>query len=210
MSHGTSIDREIAEIRLALRNLHETLYKISFKMENATGILDEELRTFDQDVINVANEVSHIKDNTYLVTGLFPQNSTYLATLLVLDALIWILAFFLIYKIIQHVKQRSLHSQKWQEKFSAMKRTFRPDLLSRGKNILIAQEPESGQVVRNQYEPLPPRKDPPSYRSVLIRNPPPSYRNQYEDEAGSLLDEIAPDRRKEWTRIVDELDDVRK
>ena len=70
MSQGASIDKEIAEIRLALRNLHETLYKLSFKMENATGMLDAELHTFDEDVIKIAKEVSHIKDNTHFVTGL--------------------------------------------------------------------------------------------------------------------------------------------
>ena len=70
MTQGTSIDKEIAEIRLALRNLHEILYKVSFKMNNATGIVDSELSTFDQDVIKIAREVSHIKDNTNIVTGL--------------------------------------------------------------------------------------------------------------------------------------------
>ena len=76
--------------------------------------------------------------------------------------------------------------------------------------MIIAQEPESGQIIRNHYESLPQRKNPPPYRSILIRNPPPSYRNQYDEETGSLLNEIAPERRREWTNIVNELDGVRR
>ena len=139
----------------------------------------------------------------------FPQNSTYVTTLLFLDAIIWILAFFLIYKIVQHVKQREAHSLKWQEKFSSIKRTLKSVPSAQGRNVVIAQEPESGQIIRNQYESLPQRKNPPPYRSILIRNPPPSYKNQYDEEAGSLLDEIAPERRREWAKIVNEMDDVR-
>uniref|UniRef100_A0AC34Q1I5 Uncharacterized protein n=1 Tax=Panagrolaimus sp. JU765 TaxID=591449 RepID=A0AC34Q1I5_9BILA len=194
MNSGTSIDREIAEIRLALRNLHEVLHKISSKMENATGILNDKLYPFDDDVTKLAREVSHIKDNTFTVTGFFPSNATYLTAFLVLDAIIWILAFFLIFKIVQLVKQREANSLKWQEKYSIIRQTFRP-LAPKGKQPVIL--PSSDVKTMTILDP----RRPPSYRSVLIRNPPPYRRN--DEEAGSLLNEIAPERRNEWTRIDD-------
>lgn len=62
-----SIDREVAEIRIALVKFHELLHKVTNQMENATGIVNNELSSFDISVNEVAREVSKIRDHTNTV-----------------------------------------------------------------------------------------------------------------------------------------------
>ena len=67
---STSIDKEIGEIQVALRNTHEAIYKLALQMNNATSIVDAKLSKVDVEVRKVAREVTHIRDNTNTVTSL--------------------------------------------------------------------------------------------------------------------------------------------
>lgn len=213
-----SIDKEIGEIRVALRNAHESIYKLAMQMNNATNIVGDKLTKVDIEVRNVAREVSHIRDNTNTVTSLvsshfvcyrsnfsilqFPQHATYLGSLLALDAIIWVLAIFLFYKIIVNLRGAGKTSEKWQTKYATMRSN------KSRQAIIVAEDPTTESVVIRipQTRPV---LEPPPYRPSLGRNhyrkhttSPPKY---YEpDEASSLLNEIPVERRREWTQIVDE------
>uniref|UniRef100_A0AC35F4B7 Uncharacterized protein n=1 Tax=Panagrolaimus sp. PS1159 TaxID=55785 RepID=A0AC35F4B7_9BILA len=204
---SNSIDKEIGEIRVALRSVHETIYKLALQMNNATNIVDGKLSIVDEDVRKVAREVSHIRDNTNVVTSLFPSNTTYLIAFIALDVIIWILAGFLAYKIIINLRGAGKTSQKWQIKYA----NFRP-IKTPQPALIIAEDVDSESVIVR----IPQTREihePPPYRSSLGRGQhyrrnttailPPKYQHEY-DEASSLLNEISPDRRSEWTQIVDE------
>uniref|UniRef100_A0AC34FX37 Uncharacterized protein n=1 Tax=Panagrolaimus sp. ES5 TaxID=591445 RepID=A0AC34FX37_9BILA len=204
-SSSGSIDKEIGEIRVALRNVHETIYKLALQMNNATTIVDGKLSKVDEEVRKVAQEVSHIRDNTNVVTSLFPSNATYLGAFLALDAVIWILAIFLLYKIIVNLRSVGKISQKWQTKYANLRGIKSPQ-----PAYIIAEDPDSESVIV-RIPPTRPVQEPPTYRSSMGRGqhyrrngiPPPKYQNEME-EASSLLNEISPDHRSEWTQIVDE------
>lgn len=121
-----------------------------------------------------------------------------------MDAIIWILALFLLFKIVTNLRGAQKLSQKWQTKYSTIRPIWTPK-----PAVVIAEDPTTNTVIV-QSPPFQLRevREPPPYRPSLGRGhyrrqpPPPRYHDT--EEANSLLNEIVPEKRREWSQVINE------
>uniref|UniRef100_A0A7E4UPB1 Protein tweety homolog n=1 Tax=Panagrellus redivivus TaxID=6233 RepID=A0A7E4UPB1_PANRE len=195
-----SVDTEIAEIKLGLENVHQVLGKVSKQLVNATASVNKHLDVFDREVRSVERAVRNVKINADDIFQYFPRHTVYLAALLCIDALIWLLGFFLIYKIIRSYRQRWDRSALFQEKLKPTTvydsvPTAEPSGQQLETKIPMEEVPNN-----KPYQPWPtyPSHPPPPYiRRPLARDSPGEN-----EEASSLLDGLQPEARSDWRRVI--------
>ncbi|KAL3112737.1 hypothetical protein niasHT_019711 [Heterodera trifolii] len=117
-----SVDNQIEDIRKALREMHRTIYKWHRATENATGAVNSPLNEVDAALNGIRNEVTNIRHSFIDTIGKFPSHFVWLFLLLLLSLLIWSVAFFLIIKIAEGMREigrrrRILREDKNEQKF---------------------------------------------------------------------------------------------
>ncbi|CAD5232590.1 unnamed protein product [Bursaphelenchus xylophilus] len=129
MSEG-SIDAEVQNIQDQLVKAHRIFYDLAFGMTNLTAGLDKSLSAFTQEIESVGKDVVKVRSDVFQVTDSFPNRTSYMAILLVVDLIIWVLAGFLLYKIIQNCRFGPKNSQKMVAKYDElMSKTARDDIV---------------------------------------------------------------------------------
>lgn len=146
-----SVDAEIEEIRRTITEIHRTLYKIDAHLDGAIENVDRELSLFDQSLRNVAGEANRIRTDVAQIVSMFPNQQIYLAIIMVLDILIWLVVALLIYKAIVAWRYRHHTSEKFIQKLRAYP-----------KEAIGIHPKNLDQIIRKQ--PLP--KSPPKYEYV--------------------------------------------
>ncbi|CAD5224018.1 unnamed protein product [Bursaphelenchus okinawaensis] len=115
-----SVDAEIQKVQDALARVHQTFYDLAFGMKNITAELDAKLSVFNQEVQGVEHEVALVRSGVLTVTDSFPNRTSYMVILLVIDFIIWILAGFLLYKIVQNCRFGPKNSTKMISKYEKL------------------------------------------------------------------------------------------
>ncbi|KAL3095376.1 hypothetical protein niasHS_007475 [Heterodera schachtii] len=122
-----SVDAQIEDIRKALREMHRTIYKWHRATENATGAVNSPLNEVDAALNGIRNEVTNIRHSFIDRIGKFPSHFVWLFLLLFLAFLIWSVAFFLIIKIAEGMREigrrrRILRGNENEQKFMELEK----------------------------------------------------------------------------------------
>ncbi|KAI3411000.1 hypothetical protein GPALN_003084 [Globodera pallida] len=100
-----SVDRDVEDIRRALREMHRTLYKWHGAAENVTERVNSPLNKFDTALGTIRSDVANIRNSVMDITGNFPSQIIWLAFLLLLDLLIMAFALFVLFKIVEGMRE---------------------------------------------------------------------------------------------------------
>ncbi|VDK48056.1 unnamed protein product [Anisakis simplex] len=156
-----SVDREIDDIRLTIHEIHRELYKIDAHLDGAVEKVDRELNYFDDQLRNVVQEANQIRSQFEETISSFPNQQIYLAILLVLDVLIWLIVGYLIYKVMIAWKHRHRAAEKFMMKISGHP----------SKKIVVNPKNDPNYVVWKQPQP----DNPPLYDALPTNGLLPMY-----------------------------------
>ncbi|KAI6212791.1 hypothetical protein M3Y94_00070600 [Aphelenchoides besseyi] len=99
-----SVDAEIVRVRNAITRVHSTIIGLTSGIQNITENIDHRLDGFTSEVRGVQDEVSNVKMGVSHISDKFPNRAVYLGVLLTVDLFIWMLAAYLLYRIIQNCR----------------------------------------------------------------------------------------------------------
>ncbi|VDM43729.1 unnamed protein product [Toxocara canis] len=111
-----SVDAEIEEVRQTINEIHRALYKIDAHLNGAVENVQRELTYFDQRLQSIAAEASRISTQVIQTVSTFPNQQIYLAIIMILDVLIWLVVGMLIYKAILAWRHRYVISERFMQK----------------------------------------------------------------------------------------------
>uniref|UniRef100_A0A914IGB5 Uncharacterized protein n=1 Tax=Globodera rostochiensis TaxID=31243 RepID=A0A914IGB5_GLORO len=100
-----SVDREVEDIRRALREMHRTIFKWHRAAENVTERVNSPLNKFDTALGTIRSDVANISNSVMDITGKFPSQIFWLAFLLLVDLLILAFALFVLLKIVEGMRK---------------------------------------------------------------------------------------------------------
>uniref|UniRef100_A0A914ZR52 Uncharacterized protein n=1 Tax=Parascaris univalens TaxID=6257 RepID=A0A914ZR52_PARUN len=141
---------EIEEIRRTITEIHRTLYKIDAHLDGAIENVDRELSLFDQSLRNVAGEANRIRNDVSQIISMFPNQQIYLAIIMVLDILIWLVVALLIYKAIVAWNRRHHISEKFVQKVHAYSKGI-IDVHSKNFDHITREQPLSQYPPKYEY-----------------------------------------------------------
>ncbi|KAI6230020.1 hypothetical protein M3Y99_01110400 [Aphelenchoides fujianensis] len=102
-----SVDAEIVRVREAIKKVHGTIFGLTNGLQNITHDIDRRLDGFTQEVEGVRGDVGNVRMSVSHITQKasgFPNHAIYLSALLAIDLLIWLVAGFLLWRIIQNCR----------------------------------------------------------------------------------------------------------
>ncbi|KAI6189451.1 hypothetical protein M3Y97_00009900 [Aphelenchoides bicaudatus] len=115
-----SVDAEIIKVREAIASVHRTFYGLTRGLQNITNEVDSNLDAFSSEVHGVQTDVQNIRGGVTHITDKFPNHTVYMAIFLTIDFLIWCLAAFLLFRIIQNCRYGPKNSTKIIEDYKHM------------------------------------------------------------------------------------------
>ncbi|TKR60529.1 hypothetical protein L596_027763 [Steinernema carpocapsae] len=96
-------------------------------MEGVFEVIDRALSEFEDTIEGVVKEVNNVNQDFTAIVDQFPSSGVYLGVLLFIDVLIWVLAAFLVFRIVHALRGLRRRSDRIQKK-SSFRRVFAKEI----------------------------------------------------------------------------------
>ncbi|KAI6185688.1 hypothetical protein M3Y98_00050900 [Aphelenchoides besseyi] len=157
ISKSMSVDSEIVRVRDAIKRVHSTIIGLTGGIQNITENIDHRLDGFTSEIRGVQDDVSNVKMGVSHISDKFPNRALYLGILLAVDLFIWMLAAYLLYRIIQNCRYGVKNSDRIIAEYEQL--IYHPELMDihvhLAKNPRVPTSAPSAVVVDRQGRSIP-------------------------------------------------------